>query len=63
LITAPDKAVNTISEDERFENDSDSEASCAGIVNNMREEFLPADAATQTSVNKLVDAYASTYTP
>lgn len=31
------------------------------MIQNMREEFLPIDAATQTEVKKLIDAYASTY--
>lgn len=41
----------------------DSEASCAGMINHMREEFLPIDAEMQTDSKLLIDAYASTYTP
>lgn len=38
-----------------------SEDSCNDMIQNMREEFLPIDAVTQTDVKQLIDAYASTY--
>lgn len=37
-----------------------SEVSCADLIHNMREEFLPVDAEAQTEHKQLIDAYAST---
>lgn len=37
-----------------------SEVSCADMIHNMREQFLPVDAAAQTEHKILINAYAST---
>ena len=56
MITTPENL-----EENNEEFDDMSEDSCNDMIQNMREEFLPIDAAMQTDTKQLIDAYASTY--